>query len=716
MAGNIGQHIFVLNNKLTESNQALEEETGRTAQLRMANDYLVREVQKTRTANAKLENHAKECEKAVEKAQKSSKQDKSFAESTVRSQRVHLKAAERTIEETRKALNEWREKYGWNVDVPAQEKLALQASLAESRSKGEKALIQIASLEEQIQGTPDRVGLHQALQQWDEHQACSAGFAELEDKMYDANMLKEKLETELHAMKQRYQKAKSDNSELRSRVNQLEEVDMTSQGPPISSEQVEQAEKAFQELQIKANQLEQDNKALQDQDKTKEYIQRIQKLESDFNAVTEERQATDVKMKALQEQNEQLQQANNAFQGQDGNHTEKLRKLESGLKMEKEQHQSTKLNVEAIQGKADQLESDLKAANEQNQTITSNAEALQGKADQLESDLRAANEQNQTITSNAEALQGKAVQLETDLTAAKEHNLSMESLQAKTGQLESDLAEAKEQNQKTNLSMEILQGKADQLESDLRAANNHDQTTTSSITALQEKTAQLESELKAQKERNQKLESDLEMLEDDADRLRTELERKDGDDDYPGPGSEALEAAAEADRLWTEKMEKLKSEAKVLKAQTDQADQDLYKREMEFLEAQKSKQTEEDPEILEAIRRDPEAATSKPREDFSPEVVEAVQQDIEAENSEQAEKGKQVENSNPESVEPVWPGIEGSRKLYPQWKSKKDLEQDKKALHMENETHQASGHSQVSSSVPILGFNPFKSYPEQIVD
>ena len=658
MAGNIGQHIVSLQRKLAEASQALEDETGRNAQLRMANEYLVKEVSNTRTAYVKLENHAKECEKAVEKAQKSSKQDKGYAESTVKIQKVHLRSAERTIEETKQALNEWRDKYGWNVGLPAQEKLALQASLQESRAKAEKAQIQIASLEEQIQGTPDRIGLHQALEQWEEHQSCSAGFADLEDKIYDGNMLKEKLESELRTIKERYQKAKSDITELRSRVNQLEEASMTSQGLPITSEQVELAEKAFQELQIKANQLEQDNQALQNQDKTNEYIQRIQKLESDLNAVTEERQATDVKMKALQEQNDQLQHANNASLGQDGSHTEMLQKLDSGLKMEQEQHQTTKLNMEALQGRAVQLESDLRAAKEQNQTITSNAEALQGKSAQLESDLRT----------------------------------------------------AKERNEKTSSNMEALQGKADQLESELKAANNHDQTTKSSMEALQGKADQLESELKALKEHNQKLESDLEMLEDDADRLRSELEKKDGDDDYPGPGIEALEAEAEADRLWTEKQEKLKSEMRVLKAQMDQSDQNLYKLDMEFLEAQKSKQVEEDPEIVEAIRRDVEAAKSKPREDFSPEVVEPVQRDIEA------KKGKQVENSNPETVEPVWPGIEGSRKLYAQRTSKKDLEQDKKALHIENETHQASGHSRVSSSAPILGFNPFKSYPDQIVD
>ena len=654
MAGSAGDHIIMLRKKLDEASQALEDEATRTAQYQMANEYLQKEGQNLKTAYAKLENHAKECEKAVEKAQKSSKYDKNWAESTVKIQRVHLKTAEQTIEERNKSLWEWRSKYGWNVDLPAQEKLALQASLAEWQSKAETAQIQIASLEEQIQGTPDRIGLHQALEQWDEHQACSAGFADLEDKIYDANMLKEKLESELKTIKQRYQKAKSEITELQDRVKQLEEASMTSQGLPITSEQVEQAEKAFQELQTKANQLEQDNQALQNQDKTSEYIQRIQKLESDLKAVTEERQATDVKMKALEEQNNQLQQANNAFLGQDGSHTEMLQRLESGLKLEQEQHQATKLNMEALQGKADQLESDLRVAKEQNQTINSNAEALQAKTGQLESGLTAAKEQNETINSNAEALQGKACQLESDLTAAKE------------------------QNQKTNLSMEALQGKADQLDSHLRAANNHDQTTTSSMEALQEKVDQLESELKTQKEHNQKLKSDLEMREDDADQLRSELEKKDGDDDYPGPGIEVLEAEAEQDR----KLEKLKSEARVLKAQKDESDQRLYKVEMESLE-QKIKKAEEDPELLPeivvAVRRQVGAAKIKLRKDFGPEVVEAVRRETEA------------------------------------GKSKKDLEQNKKALHTGNETHQASGHSQVSSSAPILGFAPFKSYPEQIV-
>ena len=585
MAGNAGQHIAILRKQLDESSQALEEESGRIAQFKMANEYLQNEFQKSKTECARLENHAKECEKAVEKAQKSSKHDRSFAESTVKMQKVQLKNAEKSILEAKQALKEWTDKYGWSVDLPAQEKLALQASLAEWQSKAEKAHIQVASLEEQIQGTPDRVGLHQALEQWDEHQACSAGFADLEDKLYDGNMIKEKLESDLNNIKQKYQKAKNDIAELKSRVNQLEEARMTSQGLPITSEQVEQAEKAFQELQSKANQLESDKKVLQDQDKTDEYIQRIQKLESDLNAATGDRQATDVKMKALQEQNDQLRQTNSAFLGQDGSHTEMLQKLDSGLKMEEEQHRTTKLNMETLQGKADQLELELRTAIEQNETINSSMAALQGKSDQLESDLRKANEHDQT----------------------------------------------------TKSCMEALQGKADQLESDL----------------------------KAQREHNQKIESDLEMLQDEADLLRSELLKQDGDDEYPGPGIEALEAEAEDDRLWTEKQEKLKSEMRALKAENDQSDYRLCKSDMEFLEAHKSKQGEEDPEILEDIRRDLEAAK------ISPEVVEAVRRDIEA------EKSKQVENSSLETVEQ---------------------------------------HSQVSSFAPILGLNPFKSYPEQIVD
>ena len=234
--------------------------------------------------------------------------------------------------------------------------------------------------------------------------------------------------------------------------------------------------------------------------------------------------------------------------------------------------------------------------------------------------------------------------------------------------------------------------------------------------ALQGKADQLDSDLRAQKEHTQKIESDLEMLEDEADLLRSELLKKDGDDEYPGPGIEVLEAAAEADRLWTEKQEKFKSEMRALKAEMDQSDQNLHKLDMEFLEAQKSKQIEEDPGKVEDIQRDLEAAKSKPREDFSPEVVEAVRRATEAGKSKQVEKGKEVENSNLETVEPVSPGIEGSPTLYAQWKSKKDLEPDTKALHMGNETHQASGHSQVSSFAPILGFSPFKPYPEQIVD
>ena len=657
----------MLQEKLADSNQALEDETSRTAQLKMANEYLQNEVQKGKTAYDKLETHAKECEQAVERAQKSSKQDKGYAENTVKSQKVQLKAADRRYDEITRELNQWRDKYGWSVELPAQEKLALQASLSEWQSKAEKAQTHITLLEGQIQGTPDQIGLHQALEEWNEHQSCSEGFADLEDQIHDGTMIKQKLEQDLATSKQRYQKAKSDITELRSRVKQLEEGSMNSRGLPITPEQVEQAEKAFQELQIKANQLEQDKQALQDQDKTNEYIQCIQKLQSDLNAITEVRQETDVKMKALQEQNDQLQQASNTFLGQDGGRTEMLQKLDSGLKMEQEQHQATKLNMEALQGKADQLESELRAVNEHNQTRNSSIEALQGKANQLESELRAANEHNQTRSSSIEALQGKAHQLESDLRAAKEHD------------------------QTTSSSMEALQGKADQLESDLKVQKEHNQTINSSMEALQGKADQLESDLKVQKEHNQTLKSDMEMLEDDADRLRSALEPL--DDEYPGPSPEELKAEAEADRLWSENQQRLKSEMEALQAEGDQLKQNRHKLDMEFLEAEKSKQVEKS----------------------NPEIAEAVGRDIEAGKGKQAEKSEEVKNLNPETV-PVWPGIKVGPKLNAQWKSRKDSEQDEKVLHVEKETHQASGHKQVSSSAPILSFNLSMSYSEQTVD
>lgn len=441
MAGTPEQHIFILRNKLQDCTKACEDESLKKEEFKTANEQLTAEIRRQKDAYAKLEKHNKDCEKAVTKAQKDVKHTKGYADHLINSQKGHLKSAERRYEDAARDLKEWRDKYGWSVEKPAEEKYALQVSLSEWQSKAESAQNEIASLEEQIQGTPKQIGLHQALEEWEEHQGCSAEVADLQDKVHDGMLLKQKLESDLTASRQRCQRAKSDVKALQTKVNQLQQANKTFQELQVSPDQLEQAEKAFQELRIKADQLEQDKKALQDQDKTHDYILYIQKLEFDLKASAAARQKTEWDNKVLQDGVYQLEQAKDALRDQAKTDVDILdkEKLESDLKTAKEQRQKTESDMETLQREADQLESDLQTEQKQHRITKSNMEVLQGKADQMEADLGTAKEQYQTTKSNIEALQGEKNRLEVDLETAKE------------------------QHQTTKSNMETLQGEKDQL-------------------------------------------------------------------------------------------------------------------------------------------------------------------------------------------------------------------------------------------------------------
>ena len=479
MAGTPEQHLWILRNQLTnvrnqlqEQGRALEEETRQKTAAQSENDQLKAEVQTSLTFITKLNKHTKNCEKATAKAQKEAKNAKGNAEHLIKSQKGQLKSAERRAEEATKALQEWRDKYGWSVDKPAEEKSALQLRVSEWQSKAEKARNEVSLMEQQIQGTPERIGLHQALEQWDEHQGCSAAFANLEDKVHDGLLLKQNLESELASSKERYQKAKSDAKALKTKADQLEQANKTLQAQQVAPEQLEQASQAFQQLKVRADQLEKDNKALKEVQVTPEQLEQANKTFQELqckadqleqaNKALQETQVTpeqleqaDKVFQDLQSKVDLLEQANKALQDQDG-------------KSSREHFEETESNMKALQGKAERLESDLKEAKEEHQKTTSLIEVHQGKSQQLESDLKNAREQNQTTESQMEVLRGDTARLESDLKNAQKQNQTTESqmevLRGDAARLESDLKNAQEQHQTTKSRMEALRVKADQLE------------------------------------------------------------------------------------------------------------------------------------------------------------------------------------------------------------------------------------------------------------
>ena len=538
MAGTPEQHIYILRGKLNDATTALEEETREKTELKTANEQLTAEIRRQQEAYGKLEKHTKACEKATTKAQKEAKNARGHADHLINSQKGQLKSAERRYADASRCLKEWTERYGSVVEKPAEDQHALQLRLFECQSNAELARNHIVSLEEQIQGTPTQIGLHQALEEWEEHQGCSAEFANLEDKVHDGLVLKGKLESDLAASKERYQKAKADLKTLQIKTNQLQQVNKALQGFQGNANQLEQFNKEFQELQIKANQLEQTNKALQDQHDSHDYTLHIQKLESDLKASREQCQITEWDMKALEEKVTQLEQTNEDSRVQDDSDVEMLddntldkAKLESEFKTLQARHQKTQSDMKALQEKADELENDKKAfqdqheslndmlqklqldqkaGQEQNQENESNRKALQEKADQLESELKSTKEQHQTTKAGMDMLQEKADQLKSNLKTAEEQyqttKSNMEKLQGKGGQLEqvnkalqekgdqleSDLKTTQEQYHTTKSNMDALQGKAEQLESDLKTAQEQYQTTKSNMDVLQGKVEQLE--------------------------------------------------------------------------------------------------------------------------------------------------------------------------------------------------------------------------------
>lgn len=116
------------------------------AALNTANQQLTAENRSLNEDYKRLEKHTKNCEKATNKAQKEAKNAKGYADHLISSQKGHLKSAERRYEDATRDLKEWRDRYGWSVEKPAEEEAALQKDLSEWQSKAEKAQNEITAL------------------------------------------------------------------------------------------------------------------------------------------------------------------------------------------------------------------------------------------------------------------------------------------------------------------------------------------------------------------------------------------------------------------------------------------------------------------------------------------------------------------------------------------------------------------------------------------
>ena len=475
MAGTLEDHVHMFRNKWQKCMADLEEETRQKTEVEAAKEKLTTEIRTLKAEYANLEKHTKNCEKATNKAQKEAKNAEGRANHHINSQKGQLKNAERRYEITVNDLQEWRDKYGWSVNKPAEEKHALQVSLAEWQSKAEKAYNEIAVLEGQIQGTPDQIGLHQALEQWEEHQRCSEEFAQLEDKLHDAKERQQKLEADLLAGKQRYQKAKSEMQELQIRANQLEQANMAIQDQDKTNDYLRYIQQLESDLRIsteRCQKMEEDMKAFLEtinqggQEKTDFDMSDVdmlekEKLYSDLDAFQERQHQKESDMMALQEKYIKLEQDNKSFQDYNN---ELLQKMESDQQASREQSQETDSNMNALQQKANQLESDLSMTKACYQTTKLNMEALQKKADQLELDLQATNEQQEITKSKMEEVQQTAERLESNVEETEQYKTMQSNMEAIQYSLESDLESAREQCQTLESSMGRLRGEVDRLE------------------------------------------------------------------------------------------------------------------------------------------------------------------------------------------------------------------------------------------------------------
>ena len=446
---------------LTAYSAALEEETRQKNELQTSHDELMVGLRQVQEQFSNLKEHVKSCEKSTNKAQKEAKDAKGFADHRINSQKGQLKNAERNWDRVSRELRVWTEKYG-TIDKPAEEKLALQQTVTELQSKAEQARNQITLLETQIRGTPEQMGLHQALEHWQEHQNCGKDFMDMEDKLDDIQKREHKLQSDLAASKEKYQKAKADIQSLQTQLGQstqdqgntnyMQRILQLESDLQASVEQNRKTDLDLKAVQEVANQLFLAQGILQHQEKMDVNMSDDDtldkaKLESYLKTFQEQHQQTEADMNALKAKADQLERANKAFQDDDKTRKDFVQKLQSDLKTAESSDHATKSEIEVLQKKAKQLELDLGSTKEQYQKTKSDMEGFQEKANTFESDLNATSVKYQTMESNMKELQVTADKQETDLKTAK-----------------TDLETAKHEHQMVKSELKDLQGKTNGLE------------------------------------------------------------------------------------------------------------------------------------------------------------------------------------------------------------------------------------------------------------
>ena len=506
--------------KNEELSAALEEETRQKKKLETTNNELKAGIETVKTDFAKFEQHTKYCNNQVKVAQQAARDAKGAADHRVKSQQGQLKNAERNWDTARRELLAWKEKYE-SLEKPAEEKHALQVSVAKWQAKAEKAQKEITSLEAQIEGTPEKIGLHQALEQWEEHQGCSKAYAALEDKLQESTERERKAESDLAALKNQHQKAKVNIKALQTKNTQLSqaaenrdqtdnymqrimqlEAEVRANTETIQNQAVEMgaAQATANQLMLEKDEQEQEARRIRldsdDVDMSDDDMPGKVKLLSDLKALKVRHSGTETELEVLKARNGQLEQVRQSCQDYDKTRNDFVQKLQLDLTVARAEHHATKSNMEVLQGSARQLEMDLNTAQAEHRTTKSSMEVLQERAHQLQSALGTTKEQHQTSSSDVEALKEKTKQLELDLQSTLWKCQSMETeMKNLKEKAESDLQEKEDYVDELETKTNYLESDLGIAEMNLASTSRQCQTLKSEKEALEEK-AQLFEESK----------------------------------------------------------------------------------------------------------------------------------------------------------------------------------------------------------------------------
>lgn len=195
---------------MEEIRKALEDAQGQIATLTSEKKQLLENIKNQKQEISTKEKHIMQAEEEVKKhkllveeADKNVKVAKGNAEHLIKSKKGQLVAAERNLGKAQRELK----------DVKAQHELCAKKiedfKVAETRKDGE-----IAKLKKEIEGTEEQVGLHQALEDWKEHQGCAQDIMKLEDDLSDFKEKHKKLKENLQACEAKLRDSEAEKKTL----------------------------------------------------------------------------------------------------------------------------------------------------------------------------------------------------------------------------------------------------------------------------------------------------------------------------------------------------------------------------------------------------------------------------------------------------------------------------------------------------------------------